>query len=243
MKKRLSGSSESIAIIKIILILTLIFGFNDNAEKFIFSNWIVNLFLIFCVVALVVLIYILGLKLAAKYQGTKLEIKIWNSHKFKDALTFGKKALLVYSTPILNVLVTILSNGKIFLASVMSFDTDMNVVGKRYQYLNFFSISMIVFFGLLFSLILMWIFKLFEFDLGLKISFWFILFSLLPISELPGAKLLAGSVTFYVFNLIFFVVNIFLLQLTSSLAALFVSLMFSIVLATLYFVFFQYNRA
>ena len=242
MKKRLLGSSESI-IIKIILLLTLIFGFNDGKETFVFSNWIVNLILVFIIVSLVVLFYILGLKLAAKYYGTKIKIKIWNSHKFKNALTFGKKALLIYSTPILNVLVTILSNGKIFLANVMSFDVDPNVIGRRYQYLNYFNISMIVFFGLLFSLILMWIFKLFEFDLGLKISFWFILFQLLPISELPGAKLLAGSVTFYVFNLVFFLFNILLLQLTSSFATLFVSLIFSVVLATLYFVFFQYKRA
>ena len=243
MKKRLLGSSELWTLIKIILILTLIFGFNDGSENFFFSNWFTNFLFTCLIVSLIVSFNILGLKLAAKYYGTELKVKIWNSHKFKTAVTFGKKLLLLYTTPILSIIVMLLSNGKIYFSTVMSFSVNEKLFGRKFQNLTYFNISSIVFFGLLSNLILMWIFKLLEFDLGLKLSFWFILFSLLPISELPGTKLLLGSATFYVFNLVFFILNIVLLYVISSFAALFVSLVFSVVFASLFFFFFQYKKA
>ena len=243
MKKRLLDSSEAIVIIKIILLLTLIFGFNDGRENFVFSNWIVNLILTFLLTSLIVLINILGLKLSSKYYGTEIKIKIWNSQKFKEAKTLTKKILLIYTTPILNILIMLISNGKLYLANVLSFDYDKEVLGRKFPYITYFNVALIVFFGLLFNLILMWIFKLMGLDLALKISFWYILFNLIPISELPGAKILAGSMTFYIFSLIFFLVNIILLQTINSFAALFISLLFSITLAALYFFFFQYKKA
>lgn len=243
MKKRLLELSEAVIIIKIILLLTLIFGFNDGRERFIFNYWITNLFLVFLVVSLVVLLNIFGLKLAAKYYGTEIKMKTWNSQKFKNANTITKKLFLIYNTPILNVIAALLSNGRIYLTNVLSFDYRKEVLGRKFQYLTYFNIAVIVFFGLLFNLILMWVFKVFNFDLGLKISFWFILFNLVPISELYGSKILAGSITFYIFCLIFFVMNIVLLQFANSFSALFVSLLFSVVLSTLYFFIFQYKRA
>lgn len=242
MKKRLLNLSDSIAIIKIILLLTLIFGFNDGSEKFVFGNWINNLGITFLLVSFVVLIHVLGLKLAAKYYGTELRIKLWNSHKFKEAKGFAKKMLLIYSTPIINILAMIISNGKFYLSSVMSFDVEKEVLGRKFQYITYFNIALIVFFGLLFNLALMWIFKLAYIDLGIKISFWFILFSLIPLSELPGAKILAGSVPFYVFCVVFFLANIILLYTMNSFLALLISLIFSVTLATLFFIFFQYKK-
>jgi len=243
MKKRLLELSEAIAIIKIILLLTIIFGFNDGRERFVFNSWFTNLFLVFLIVSLVVLFNVLGLKLSAKYYGTEIKMKTWNSQKFKDANSLTKKLSLIYSTPILNIIVTLFSNGRIYLANVLSFNYKKEVLGRKFQYLTYFNIAVIVFFGLLFNLILMWIFKIFSFDLGLKISFWFILFNLVPISELYGAKIMSGSVTFYIFCLIFFLLNIILLQFVNSFSALFVSLLFSVVLSTLYFFVFQYKKA
>jgi len=242
MKKRLSELSEIWTIIKIILLLTLIFGFNDNREEFVFSSWFTNLIITCILVSLIFLIHVFGLKLAAKYYGTELKMKIWNSQKFKAVKTFSKKLLLIYTTPILNILVMLFSNGRIYLSSVFSFDVKKETLGRKFQYLTYFNIANIVFFGLLFNLILMWIFKLINFDLGLKISFWFILFNLLPVSELPGAKILAGSVTFYIFNVIFFLANILLLQVINSFWALLISLLFSIIVSSIY-LFFQYNKA
>jgi hypothetical protein len=190
-----------------------------------------------------VIIFVLGVKLSAKYYGTEAKIKIWNSHKFKEAKTFGKKFLLIYSTPILNVLITLLSNGKIYLSNVISFDVNKEVFGKKFPYITYFSVANIVFMALLFNLILMWIFKLFGLNLGLKISFWFILFNLIPISELPGAKILAGSVTFYIFNLVFFLTNAILLYVVNVFNSLVISLIFSMVLATVYFYFYQYLKS
>ena len=243
MKKRLLELSEVWTVIKIILLLTLIFGFNDGSETFVFGNWFTNLIVVCILVSLIFLVHVFGLKLAAKYYGTELKIKIWNSQKFKDANTFAKKLLLIYTTPILNILFMLFMNGRIYLISVFSFNVKKEVLGRRFQYITYFNIASIVFFGLLFNLILMWIFKLTNIDIGLKISFWFILFNLLPISELPGAKLLAGSITFYIFNVIFFLVNIILLRVISSFSALFLSLLFSVITAALYFFFFQYKRA
>ena len=74
MKKRLLGSLEVKAIISVIVLLAIIFGFNDGSNEFIFSDWIGNLILIIFVVALVVLVNVLGSKLAAKYYGTEIKI-------------------------------------------------------------------------------------------------------------------------------------------------------------------------
>lgn len=243
MKKRLIDSSELTIIFKIILLLTLIFGFNDGAETFIFENWINNLFLVFILVSIIVLVHVYGIKIAAKLYGSEFRMKIWNSQKFKEAGGFTRKMLLIYNTPILNVLVTLLSNGKIYLSNVFSYDIKHEALGRQYQYLNFIDISVIIFWGLMSNIVLMWIFKIFELDLALKISFWFILFQLLPISELPGAKILAGNASFYIFSLVFFIFNIILLQVVNSFGALITSIIFSTILSTLFFFFVQYKRS
>ena len=241
MKKRLLGSLEVKAIISVIILLAIIFGFNDGSNEFIFSDWVSNLILIIFVVALVILVNVLGSKLASKYYGTEIKIKVWNSQKFKQATTFTKKIMLIYTTPILNILVALISNGKIYLSSVMSFDYEKEVMGRKFPYITYFNVGMVVFFGLLFNLVLMWIFKLLSFEPGLKISFWFILFSLIPFSELPGARLLTGSITLYVFSLVFFLANIILLQAINSFFALMASIFFSVIVASLYVFFFRYN--
>ncbi len=243
MKKRLLNSSEYWTIVKVILILTLIFGFNDGKIDFEFSNWLKNLILVCLVTSIITLVYVFGLKLSSQYYGTEIEIKVWNSYKFKEAKPFFKKVLLIYTTPILNIIVMLITNGKFYLANVLSFNVKREVFGRKFQYLTYFNTSLIIFVGLCFNLILMWLFKLGNFELGLKLSFWFILFNLIPISELPGAKLLAGSIAFYVFSLFFFLVNIVLLQAINSFASLFISLIFSIIFSMMYFFYFQFKKA
>ncbi len=243
MKKRLLELSETKTLVKAILLLTIIFGFNDGSKKFIFENWFTNLILVCLIVGLIVLVYVYGLKLAARHYGTELTIKIWNSHKFKGPRSLSRKISLIYTTPILNLLITLFSNGKFYFASLLTFNVKKEVIGRKYPYLSYFDISNIVFIGLLFCLGLMWIFKTADIFLGLKISFWFILFNLIPISELPGAKIFAGSMTFYIFCLVFFLVNILMLFLMNSILAVIISVVFSTLVATIYYYFYQYSKS
>ncbi|MEK6835500.1 MAG: hypothetical protein AABX55_00555, partial [Nanoarchaeota archaeon] len=187
---------------------------------------------------------LLGYKLAAKYLGTNIKLKIWNSQKFKGKLLRLKNIDLAYTTPILAILIMLISNGRIFFSTVLTFTVEkFKVLGKRFPYLTDYHVALIVVTGMFFNFILMLFFKLTNVELGIKISSWFILFNFLPVSELPGEKLFFGSRTLWVFSLIFFLVNIFLINSLSMASAILLSFLFSVVFGVIYFYFFEYMKA
>ncbi|MEK6834630.1 MAG: hypothetical protein AABX61_00005, partial [Nanoarchaeota archaeon] len=160
-KGSMKFSQEFKSIFIIILILSFVFGFNDNKPEFILNNWIMNFIYIFALVSLIVLFNVLGYKLAAKYFGTKVNIKLWSQDAFKEKFEFRKMHKYVFS-PVLAILFTLFSNGKIFLSLVSTFDIkDYSLFGKKYPKLTYFNNGLIVVCGLFFNFILMILFKIF----------------------------------------------------------------------------------
>ena len=234
---------EAKSVIVAILLLTLIFGFNDNKAVFILKNWIANLVNVAFIVSLVLLFNIIGYKLTAKYLGTIIKLKTWNNQKFKEKLSL-KSVDLIYSTPILPILIMIISNGKIFFSSILTFTVEkIKLIGKGFPHIREYDVALIVLAGMFFNFILMLLFKLTGIDLGVKISSWFILMNFLPFSELPGAKLFMGSRALYFFSLIFFAVNILFLNILSIMSAILLSALFSSIFAVVYFYFFEYMKS
>lgn len=230
-------------ILIIILILTFIFGYNDNKPSFILKDWLLNLIYVFILVSLVVLVNIFGYKLAAKYFDAKIEMKIWNSSKFEGKFSLKKLGNYIFS-PVLPILLTLFSNGKIFLTTIATFDIkDYSVFGRKFPKLTYFNHGLIVIAGLFFNFILMIFFKILMLEKGILINSWFILWNLLPLSQLPGSKIFFASRVMWIFTLIFFITNILLIQNLPVLSAIILSFFFSIVLAIIYFYFVEYMKA
>jgi len=225
-----SGKSyrEIKTIFGIILILVFIFAFNDNSDKFVLKNWVLNFIYVFILVSLAVLFNTLGYKLTAKYLGAEIEVKIWNSQKFQDKFSLRRLGGYILS-PVLGILVTLFSNGTKFFTAVNT--------------LTYFNVGMIAFGGLFFNFILMVFFKILTLDKGVLINSWFIMWNLLPISELPGAKIFFASKIMYFFSLIFFVINVFLVQALPVLTSLIISFFFSILAAVVYFYLVEYLKS
>ncbi len=244
MKKEYQKSYKEIkTILIIIIILTFIFGFNDNKGEFVLENWLLNLFYVFILVSLTILFNVLGYKLTAKYLGTEAEIKIWNSDVFREKFQFTKMYRYIL-TPVLPVLITLFSNGKLFFSCLSTFDIkNETLYGKKFLKLSYLNIGLIAVGGLFFNFILMIFFKLLNLDKGVLINAWFIFWNLLPLSNLPGAKIFFASRIMYLFSLIFFILNIFLVQVLSVLTAIITSFFFSILLAIVYFYFVEYLKS
>jgi len=242
---RESGKSykEIKAILAVIIILAFIFGFNDNKSEFILKNWLLNLFYVFILASLVVLFNVLGYKLAAKYLDAEAEIKILNYNAFKEKFQFAKMHRYIL-TPVLPILITLFSNGKLFFTAISTFELkNQNVYGRKFPKLTYFNIGLIAVSGLFFIFVLIIFFKLLNLDKGVMIGAWFIIWNLLPFSDLPGAKIFFASRAMYLFSMVFFVLNILLLQFLSVLTAIIASFFFSIVFAMIYFYFVEYKMS
>ena len=240
-----SGKSyrEIKTIFGIILILVFIFAFNDNSDKFVLKNWVLNFIYVFILVSLAVLFNTLGYKLTAKYLGAEIEVKIWNSQKFQDKFSLRRLGGYILS-PVLGILVTLFSNGTKFFTAVNTFDVkNYSSYGRKFPKLTYFNVGMIAFGGLFFNFILMVFFKILTLDKGVLINSWFIMWNLLPISELPGAKIFFASKIMYFFSLIFFVINVFLVQALPVLTSLIISFFFSILAAVVYFYLVEYLKS
>ncbi|MEK6841456.1 MAG: hypothetical protein AABX45_02585 [Nanoarchaeota archaeon] len=227
----------------IILILTIVFGYNDNKPSFILKDWLLNFIYVFILVSLTILFNTMGYKLTAKYLGAEAEIKIWNSHKFSEKFKLTKVSKYIL-TPVLSILITLFSNGKIFFSAVSTFDIkNYSLYGRKFPKLSYFNLGLIAVGGLFFNFILMILFKILMLKEGVLINAWFIVWNLLPISELPGAKIFFASRVMYLFSLIFFIVNILLVQNLSILTALIISFFFSILAAVVYFYLVEYLKS
>ncbi|MEK6907574.1 MAG: hypothetical protein AABW45_03530 [Nanoarchaeota archaeon] len=241
--KSKNSYKELKTIFVIVLILTFIFGFNDNSPSFILKNWLLNLVYVFILVCLVVLFNVLGYKLTAKYLGSGVDIKLWHQHKFEKEFSLKNIPGYIIS-PVLGILVALFSNGRLFFTPVSTFHIkDYNVYGRKFPKLTYFNHGLIAVGGLFFSFVLMMFFKILTLEKGVSMSSWFILWNLLPFSELPGARIFFASRVMYLFSLIFFLSNIFFIKTLSVISSLVISFFFSIVLAIVYFYFVEYMKA
>jgi hypothetical protein len=243
MKKELLISYREIkTIIVIALILSFIFGFNDNKPNFVLKDWLKNLIYIFILSFSIVLANNLGYKLMARYANSNVEIKIWNSHVFKEEFKFSKIPLYIF-TPVLPALIALFSNGQWFVPVVNTFNVnDYSVYGRKFPKLTYFNQGLIAVTGLFFVFILMIFFKILLINEGIKIGSWFILFNLIPISDLPGAKIFIASRVMYLSSLLFFILNILLIQNLNVLSSIIISLFFSVLIGVIYFYYIEYKK-
>lgn len=236
------SNTESKHLIVTVLVLTLVFGFNDKRATFEYLPWFSNFIQIFVLATITILTHELAHKLAARYFNVECEHRVWSIHKywFSKATSierikfFGKH---IKSFPLgifIAIFLMLISYGKLFFSAVSTFvinETTERRAGRWRQSVTEYQVAIIAIAGIFANLILLFIFNILGIQEGVLINSWFILFNLLPISTLTGAKIFYNSIPIYIFIVLFSILCILLVP--------FLSMFLTIILATITAVFFS----
>lgn len=184
----------------IIILVTVILGFSVTLVSSL------NAFLYALVAVLVVLLVnIFAKKITSYYLDTETEVKLWEIKRFG----MGSKQTFKKNFPagaILPVIISILTLGKIYWMASLVFDVKPRTykAAKRFGLYTFsemteWHIGVIAASGILANLIFGLIGYLTGFSEFAKLSLYYALFNMIPISRLDGNKIFFGSVVMWSF--------------------------------------------
>ena len=242
-KTLLSSSKETKTFIIVTIVLTLIFAFNDNKQSFVFLQWFSNFLYTLILVIITLSIHILGIKLASSYFKQDSRFKLWDFTQF----LFAEKRHFKKPLPIgifVSLLITLMSNGAIFFTAISTFQTShKKTIGRKFPNISEREIALIGIYSLLANLILLIIFKLLGIQQGLLINSWFILWNLLPISDLIGSQIFFGSRTLYFFSLFFILLFLLFISTLNIFSTVILVLLFTAILTVIYFRYIEYKAS
>lgn len=241
------SKKEIIHLVISIIFLGLIFGFDDGAKNFVLGHWLVNLLGITLIVAISILIKESVMKLVSLSKSLESEYEIWNMHR----VWFGSYGKLKKGIPagiILAILFTFMSKGKFFFAAigVHNFKEKLGArTGRSKIFIEYFEEATIALSGVMthvflviFAVILS---KFIARDLTnlVRINFSLALFSLLPFSDLDGAKIFFGSKILYIFSIIFVTISFMFLKFGLLLGVIVAFIVAFLVMLTYYLMYEQ----
>ena len=247
--KLLKLSKELKHVLIIVLVLTIVFAFNDGASTFIFKTWGSNFIYVLILVLITVVVNLFGYKFAAKQYQSKAVYKLWDIEQLWFKKKWGikklwlKKTLPIKKTGnfyfgiILAIIITLMSAGTAFFTAISTFSiTETKKLGRRFSKLEESEEGKIALIGLMANVILLMVFQVLSIDKGVSINSWFILWHILPISDLPGSKIFFSSKTLYIFVIVFFLLFLLLLSVVNLLFAIILAILFTIFIAIFYFI-------
>lgn len=231
-----------------ILILTLVFGFNDNANVFEISHWINNFVLVFIAVTISFLAAHFFHKFVAKKYFAISKYELWNVKRFGFAphmrTRIMKREFVLPAGIIFPLLISIMSNGLWYFPLVGTYELEeerAKRTGKIFNKLSGYERAIIYLASPLTNLVLFFIFLFLERTTGINFSvfitanMWMALFALLPIPGLIGAEIFFGSLPFYLFSVVLFSVSAIVAPLSIWIAILLAFILSTVVVLT-YFV-------
>jgi len=213
--KSLISSKELKHSIWIVVILTLIFGFNDGKEFFVFSDWLGNLFSVFILVIITILAHMIGAKLAANRLDQEAELEVvgvkstkfsflwWRVEEKFEWDIFGFKVKAIPLATIVGFLLMLMSYGAIYFTAISTIIVKKIPRLRKGYELRENKEALICFWALVANLVLIILFTSLNISLGVMINSYFVLWNLLPIHGLIGSKIFFNNRTLYVFFLIF----------------------------------------
>ena len=220
------SSSEIKNFILSLLIITIVFSYNDRNPVFAWNSWLQNLLITLCITALILLIYILTIKYFSFRQG--------NFSSFQ----FIEKSPKEYIRSIIALALTLISNGLLYFTPIYSIKTEkIRKLGQRYNQEKEYEVALSLFFGMFSTLILLLFFNYLDLELGVLVSIWFLAWNLIPIASSTGTDLFFFSRPLYTFSIIFFPLTIILALKLPNL----VSLILSLILASIIFVYYMFK--
>lgn len=194
-----------------ILLLGLVFGFNDGSERFVLNAWVKHFVLVTIMAGIALLVHEIGHKLVAWRKDVTTEYTLWTIKRLST------KKPLRYGIPIgilLAILATLFTNGMFYYTAIGSTTTlvdEKKRLGRKYQALTEYEEALILLAGpvanVLFVLALHAISRATMIDLSnfITINLVFAAWQMLPLPGLDGAKIFFGSKNIYIFGLIFLV--------------------------------------
>lgn len=230
------------------LILGFVVSFRKwGYEEFSLAIGISNLFRTFLVSFIVLSIYLIANKNAARLHGSKITFRVWNmerywfsrSSKFSNLKFFGTRVFKSFKAGFfIPVLFSLFSNGLIKFAAVGY--SEINEIssqrmGRRLKNLTDFEIARIHLAGPMAVLLLaIFLSSISSFNSIVEIAKLVAIYSFLPFSRLDGSKILFGSLPLYLFALIFTVGSLILVTMISGTATIFLALLTAIILMLIY---------
>ena len=228
-----------------ILLLTLVFAFNDKSSVFSINYWIRNFFLILIAVGISFLLANYIHKLIAKRYYCSSIYELWTTRRIgfqpHQKAKIGKKEIAIPLGIILPLIITLLTNGLGYFPVIGTYkliEDRIKRTGKifirmiGYERAIIYSAIPLTYLGLYFIFLLLTKVSGINFDLFININMWLALFSLLPLPNLIGAEILFGSLPTYFFLTVFVVISVLLAPISIILAILLaLVLAFSVVIA------------
>src|SRR3989344_6319751 len=244
--------TEYIFILISIVIISFVLGFDDGQEVFNWSFWFANLFKIFIIVAIGLIVHVLAHKLIARHYNTRAEYRLWIIKRwwFTESSVFQREFPLGVVFPLFVLFFSYLATDGRFILQFIAFETFILTsvsaarLGKKYIHLTEFEESKIAFAGPLASIILAFIFKFLAsinpgFSAFVFVNSLIAFYHMLPLPHLDGIKIYFGSKTFYILALVFISASALLLNYASTTAALLLALVFAVVIAISYHYYFR----
>ncbi|MBS3152961.1 hypothetical protein J4426_00125 [Candidatus Woesearchaeota archaeon] len=244
MKKIYSRLSKQVLdSLVVIILLTLIFAYNDRKEVTTIASWTSNVVLTFVVVTLSVLFLVLGYKLAARYYGNTITFKLWAISREEGI--FSMKAyhipLTKYFGQILAIFLTLISSGLVYFTAISTFSGEIKSKRKKFRQVTGYESAMTSIIGLVFSFMALFFFKSVGSELGVLINTWIIVGNIIPFSSLPGAYIAMKSRTSYIFVAALSVFLLILIGVLSIKAAVAIALILAVILTIVYFRYMEYK--
>lgn len=243
-KESLKFSREVLDSLIVIILLTLVFAYNDRKDFTNLGSWLVNLFRTFIIVAISIQILILGYKLAAKYYRVSLNFNLWKIQESekKISLKAFHVPLPTYLGSIIALIVTFVTSGLQYFTAISNFSLDTKRIDRKYQYVRDHEASRITIAGLLSSFIALIFFILLESETGVLVNTWIIIGNLIPFSTLPGNYIAMHSRTTYIFTALIAVMLLILMDFLPVKVALILALITATMLALVYFRHVEYGK-
>ena len=228
----------------IIILLTLIFAYNDRKDVTTVASWVANILRTFIIVAVSIQMLILGYKLAAKYYRISLTFGLWRIQELEKKISLKAFHLPLprYMGQIIAVFVTLISSGLQYFTAISNFSLDSERIDRKYKYVRDHEASRITIAGIVFSFITLIFFMLLNSETGVIVNTWIIIGNLIPLSTLPGNYIAMHSRTTYSFTASLAVIFLILVGFLPIKLALFLALIVSIIIALAYFKYIEYGK-
>lgn len=235
-----------------ILLLTFIFGFNDNSTSFNIINYLLNLLRVALAASIILLLFVFAEKTIAKGYGASAEFNVWWIQRFyiwpestlpRKVNFFGKEIVWnhLYIGPILGIIVTLISFGKAFFAPVASMIVSSE---KKYRanqskpYILESELARIAasgLFAIIFLVVILSAIDRLRFLTFISMGMFFVGFHLIPLPRLPGGRLFFSSIPLYIMTVVTAVAAFALSTVLGGLATIILAVVVGFIAMSAYF--------
>jgi Zn-dependent protease len=216
-----------------LLIASLVLGYVSSYKSLTWLGWVSMAGL-----ALIVLfVHHFGQKITALFYDCSTEAKLWTVRQF----SFGKSSHFKFDFPMwaaFPVFLVIFTLGGLKWLALTTFEAVPLParIHRKYAELTDWDLALIAAGGLFFNALLAVIAHLLGFDMFAMLNLFFVMFNLIPFSNLDGGKIFFGSVMLWVFCSVFTAILWLLLGHISLITNIAAALVIAVVAVILYYI-------